>query len=52
TADGQFDFDKAVGDRDTRFGSDWKRKKELRKDIEVPQIHPDADSAWKRRNSM
>ncbi|KAI1406706.1 DUF1264-domain-containing protein [Hypoxylon fuscum] len=52
TADGQFDFDKAVADRDARFGCDWKRKKELRKGIEEPRIHPDADSAWKRRNSM
>ncbi|KAI1457649.1 DUF1264-domain-containing protein [Annulohypoxylon moriforme] len=51
-ADGQFDFEKAVADRDKKFGSDWKRKKELRKDIEVPQIHPDADAPWKRRNSM
>ncbi|KAI0834770.1 DUF1264-domain-containing protein [Hypoxylon sp. FL0890] len=52
TGDGQFPFEKAVGERDRRFGCDWKRKMELRKDIEVPQIHPDADSVWKRRNSM
>ncbi|KAI1078380.1 DUF1264-domain-containing protein [Whalleya microplaca] len=52
TGEGQFDFAKAVGERDARFGVDWKRKKELRRDIDVPQIHPDADSAWKRRNSM
>ncbi|KAI1467259.1 DUF1264-domain-containing protein [Daldinia caldariorum] len=52
TADGQFDFEKAVGDRDRKFGTDWRRNKELRKDIEPPPIHPDADSAWKRRNSM
>ncbi|KAI0010179.1 DUF1264-domain-containing protein [Xylariaceae sp. FL0662B] len=52
TGDGQFDFEKAVGGRDSRFGVDWKRKKELRKNIEVPQIHQDADSAWKGRNSM
>lgn len=54
TADGQFDFEKAVGDRDRRFGVDWRRKKELRKDaVPSPQIHDDADQAWKtRRNSM
>ncbi|KAK9423621.1 putative DUF1264 domain-containing protein [Seiridium unicorne] len=52
TGEGQFDFDKQVGDRDRRFGSDWKRKKALREDIEVPDIHPDADQAWKRRNSL
>ncbi|KAI0180158.1 DUF1264-domain-containing protein [Hypoxylon sp. FL1284] len=51
-ADGQIDFDTAVADRDARFGTDWKRNKELRRDIPVPQIHPDADAAWKRRNSM
>ena len=53
TADGQFDFERAVGDRDRRFGTDYRRKKELRKDIEAPKIHEDADQAWKqRRNSM
>ncbi|KAF7541694.1 hypothetical protein G7054_g469 [Neopestalotiopsis clavispora] len=52
TGEGQFDFEKHVGDRDKRFGSDWKRKKELRKGIEVPDIHPSADQAWKRRNSF
>ena len=52
TAEGQFDFEKHVGDRDKRFGSDWKKKKELRKNIEVPEIHPDADQTWKRRNSF
>ena len=54
TADGQFDFDKVVGDRDRRFGVDWRRKKELRKDVvPSPTIHDDADQAWKtRRNSM
>lgn len=52
TADGQFDFEKVVGDRDRRFGSDWKRSKQLRADIKEPKIHADADFAWKRRNSM
>ncbi|KAI0016929.1 DUF1264-domain-containing protein [Xylariomycetidae sp. FL0641] len=53
TADSQFDFEKAVGERDARFGTDWRRKKELRKDIAEPKIHEDADNAWKtRRNSM
>lgn len=40
TADGQFDFEKHVGDRDQRLGSDYKRKAEARKDIAEPQIHP------------
>ncbi|ORY69772.1 uncharacterized protein BCR38DRAFT_384114 [Pseudomassariella vexata] len=53
TAEGQFDFEKAVGDRDRRFGTDWKRKQELRKGIEDAGVHEDADWAWKkRRNSM
>ncbi|KAI0402717.1 DUF1264-domain-containing protein [Xylaria palmicola] len=53
TADGQFDFERAVGERDRRFGTDWRRKRELRRDIHEPEIHGDADYAWKsRRNSM
>lgn len=52
TGEGQFDFEKHVGERDQRFGSDWNRKKELRKNVEVPEIHPDADQAWKRRKSF
>ncbi|KAK5631925.1 hypothetical protein RRF57_007639 [Xylaria bambusicola] len=53
TADNQFDFEKAVGDRDRRFGTDYKRAKKSREGIEVPTIHEDADQAWKqRRNSM
>ncbi|KAI0458313.1 DUF1264-domain-containing protein [Xylaria acuta] len=53
TADGQFDFEKAVGERDQRFGTDWRRKAQLRQAIEEPEIHEDADFSWKtRRNSM
>lgn len=34
-------LDKVLDDRDGRFpGSDWRRKKELRKDILEPKIHP------------
>lgn len=41
TQDGQMkDWDKAVGDRDRRFGDDWRRKKELRKGIEEMEVHP------------
>lgn len=47
TAPNQFEFDKMVSDRDQRFGSDYKRKQELRKDIKEPEIHPDADHTWK-----
>lgn len=47
TKDGQFDFNKYVGDRDQRFGIDSKAKAETRKDIPEPDIHPDADQAWK-----
>lgn len=48
TEPGQFDFETEVYKRDQKYGTDWKRKKELRKDIEEPKIHPDADYAWKR----
>jgi len=47
TAKDQFDFDGMVGDRDRRFGVDYKHKAEQRKYIEEPQIHPDADATWK-----
>lgn len=42
-----FDFEKHVGARDRKAGTDWRRKKELRKDIPEPKIHPDADQTWK-----
>ncbi|CAN8098531.1 unnamed protein product [Discula destructiva] len=41
------DFDSVVAERDARLGSDYKRKRELRKDIKEPRIHPDADATWK-----
>ncbi|KAK6223592.1 hypothetical protein QIS74_03536 [Colletotrichum tabaci] len=47
TQPGQLDFEERVGDRDRRFKTDYKRKKEARKHIETPSVHPDADQAWK-----
>ncbi|XP_044717729.1 uncharacterized protein HRG_08371 [Hirsutella rhossiliensis] len=46
TADGQLDFAK-VEERDARFGTDYQRKQEARRDIPLPEIHPDADASWK-----
>ena len=40
TKEDQFDFDKEVGKRDERFVSDYKRKREVRKGLEEPEIHP------------
>jgi hypothetical protein len=40
------DFEKTVGERDKRFGADFKRKKEVREYIEVPNIHENADATW------
>ncbi|KAF2112948.1 hypothetical protein BDV96DRAFT_147529 [Lophiotrema nucula] len=37
-----------VGERDKRFGSDYKRKKEVRSYIEEPKTHENADAAWKQ----
>jgi hypothetical protein len=48
TADGQFDFDKYVGERDRRFGSDAKQKAAKRAYIPEPSIHPDADQTWQK----
>jgi hypothetical protein len=39
TADGQFDFERLVGDRDRRFGSSAERKRDIRKHIEAPSSH-------------
>ena len=36
-------FREAVDERDMRMGVDRRHKAELRKDIPVPEIHPDAD---------
>jgi hypothetical protein len=47
TQEGQFDFDKHIGDRDQKFGIDSKAKAEKRKGIPDPKVHPDADWAWK-----
>ncbi|KAK1994592.1 DUF1264-domain-containing protein [Colletotrichum falcatum] len=47
TAPGQLDFETRVAERDRRFGSDYARKREARKHIEAPAVHPDADQAWK-----
>ena len=40
------DFEKVVDERDQRFGSDFRRKKQVREYIEEPEIHPQADVAW------
>jgi len=50
-APGQFEFDKYVGDRDKRFNADYKQKAEKRAYIQEPEIHPDADQAWKKQSS-
>lgn len=39
---------KAMDERDKRFGSDWRRKKEVREYIEEPKVHEDADQTWKK----
>ncbi|KAH9845074.1 oil body-associated protein 1B-like [Teratosphaeria destructans] len=49
TASDQFDFEATVGDRDRRFGVDSKKKAEKRAYIKEPEIHHDADYAWKQR---
>jgi hypothetical protein len=39
-------YEKVLDDRDRRFGTDHRRKKEVREYIEVPEIHPNADATW------
>jgi hypothetical protein len=51
TKDEQFpDFDLAVADRDKRFGSDYKRKKEVRSYIEEPELQGNADWVWEQKD--
>lgn len=40
TADGQFDFEKHVGERDKKLGTDYRRKAEARQSIQTPEVHP------------
>lgn len=40
TAADQIDMDKVVGPRDEKFHVDYKHKREIRKDIPVPEIDP------------
>lgn len=40
TGEGQFDFERHVGERDKRFGVDYRRKREAREGIPRPTIHP------------
>jgi hypothetical protein len=62
TAEGQLGgaagFARVVGARDARLnangngnggGVDWRRKREMRRDIVGPEVHADADWAWKVR---
>lgn len=49
TEDGQLDPE-VWAERDRRLGVDTKRKKEARKGIQEPEIHPDADWTWKERS--
>jgi hypothetical protein len=46
-AENQMEFEKLVGERDKKFGSDWKQKKAKREYIQEPEIHSDADWTWK-----
>jgi len=52
TARDQFTFDKSVGERDRKFGIDSKKKAEKRAYIKEPEIHPDADWAWKQKQQQ
>lgn len=42
-------FAEKVGERDARFGSDWRRKREVRTHIEEPQVIGNADWTWKKK---
>ncbi|PHH64264.1 hypothetical protein CDD81_4748 [Ophiocordyceps australis] len=48
TQDGQLD-EKELETRDAKFGVDFRKKREARRGIATPEIHPDADQAWKTK---
>jgi hypothetical protein len=48
TEAGQLELEKVVKDRDQKLGLDTKRKAEIRKGLVEPEIHPDADAAWRK----
>ena len=48
TEEKQYDFEALLDKRDKRFGSDWRRKKQVREYIEEPKLNPNADAAWKK----
>jgi hypothetical protein len=39
-------FEKTMEDRDKRFGSDFRRKRQVREYIKEPKIHDNADAVW------
>jgi hypothetical protein len=41
--------EKAIEERDARFGSDFRRKGKVREYIGEPEIHENADWAWKKK---
>lgn len=43
------EFEKLVGDRDKRFGADFRRKREVREYIQEPELFGEADSTWKKQ---
>lgn len=49
TSHDQTEIDRLVGDRDRRFGVDYKKKAAGRAYIEEPEVHPDADDLWKKQ---
>lgn len=47
TEAGQLDLEGVVKERDEYFKSSTEKKREIRKGIEMPELHEDLDSAWK-----
>ncbi|KAF2733596.1 DUF1264-domain-containing protein [Polyplosphaeria fusca] len=47
TGEGQMrGFEEKVGERDARLGTDWRRKKEVREEIEELRVEGNADLTW------
>ncbi|KAI9882233.1 MAG: hypothetical protein M1823_006019 [Watsoniomyces obsoletus] len=50
TDESQVDFDKIVSARDEKFHTDYRHKREIRKDIPEPVLDPNVDAMWKGKS--
>lgn len=42
-------LEELMDERDIRLGGGWRRKRDIRGHLPVPEVHPDADMTWKKK---